>query len=142
MCICEHIITYIAKFVEKYYTSKHLIKKKKKSNVYYKINKSNLIDGIFDSLLYKILNNQLTSKLLKKFCRSYIKINQNKKNRSFPRTSKTPFSKWHIKGYSNIIKYMRIIDAITNNTIDNLNKNLKMIAKRIISINNKTYNLT
>ena len=85
------------------------------------------------------MNNTLTTSILDKFCKSYIKVIQNKKNRSFPRTSKTPFTKWYIKGYSNQTKYMTIIDAIINNTVDELNKNLKTIAKRIISIDGIKY---
>lgn len=141
MCICEQIITYIAKLIEKYYTNKFSIKKQKGS-IYYKINRSNLINGIFDNILHKVLNNKLTAQSLNKFCRTYIRVIQNKRDRTFPRTSKTPFSKWYIKGYSNITKYMRIINAITNNSIDSLNKNLKMIAKRIISINDITIDMT
>lgn len=54
------------------------------------------------------------------------------------RNSKTPFTKWYIKGYSNLTKYAKI-DAIINDTVNKLNKNLKSIAKNIISINGKEY---
>jgi hypothetical protein len=139
MYICELIITYIAKLIEKYYMDKHPIDKKLQ-NVSYKINYSNLINGIFDSIIWEMLDGTLTDELLDKFCKSYIKISQNKTNRSFPRTSKTPFSKWYIKGYSNLTKYMKVIEAILNNKVNELNKNLKTIAKNIISINSKKVN--
>jgi hypothetical protein len=135
MYIYELIITYIAKSIEMYYIKKFKIKEKSK------INKSNLVNGIFDILLKDILHFQLSENKLDEFCKSHIKIISNEKNRSFPRTSKTPFTKWYIKGYSNHTKYMTIIEAIKNNDLTNLNKNLKSIAKRIISIDNVDYNL-
>jgi len=138
MYICELIITYIAKIVEQYYIKKHPIKKSAKNTVY-KINKSHLVNGIFDSLLYNILNNKLNNTIINQFCKLYIKIVQNKVDRSFPRTSKTPFSKWYIKGYYGHTKYMQLIDAITNNKIGDLNKNLKTIAMKIVSINGINY---
>lgn len=128
MYICELIITYIAKIVEKYYINKF------KNNTKVKINKSNLIRGIFSSLLYDIIYEKLTDDKLDQFCRSYIKIIINTNNRSFPRTSKTPFTKWYVKGYSNQTKYMSIIDAIINNTVNELNKNLKSLAHKIVTI--------
>lgn len=135
MYICELILIYIAKIIEKNYMDKNKNKIKTKEQISYKINKSHLVNGIFDNLLVHIIEGTLTDKILNEFQSSYIKIIQNKKGRSFPRTSKTPFSKWYIKGYSNLTKYKTIIDAIINNEIENLNKNLKMIAKKIISIN-------
>ena len=81
MYICELIITYIAKIIEKYHSKKYPINKVKKG-VSYKINKSNLVNGIFDYIIYDILNNKLTSDTMDQFCRSYIKIIQNKDDRS------------------------------------------------------------
>ena len=134
MYLCELILTHIAKLIENYYESKHTIKNKKQ-NMTYKVNYSNLINGIFDSILDNILNGTPNEEILDKFCKSYIKIVQNRKNRSFPRTSKTPFSKWYIKGYSNQTKYMKIIEAILNDKVHELNKNLKTIATHFTSIN-------
>lgn len=134
--LCELIIFYLVKLIENYYSNKHK-KKVKKKNIDYKINYANLIDGIYEHLIWYIIKGTLTYYKFNKFCKCYIKINQNRKNRSFPRTSKTPFTKWYIKGYSNLTKYKKIIDAINNNNINKLNKNLKCIARRIISINNK-----
>lgn len=138
MYICELIITYIAKIIETYYRKKYTIRKKE--GYTFKINKSNLIDGIFDSIIYYILENKLTNQKLNIFCNNYIKIIQNKNDRTYPRTAKKPFTKWYIKGYSELTKYMKIIKAIINNKIDELNKNLKTIAKKILSINGKKYN--
>lgn len=132
MYVCDLIITMIAKLLEKYYISKHCMKIKE--GMTYKINKSNLVNGIFDNILYDIIHGTLTENDLDAFCESNIIIIQNKTNRSFPRTAKTPFKKWYVKGYSNLTRFMRIIDAILNNTVDKLPKNLKTIAKTLISI--------
>lgn len=90
MYLCELIITYIMRLIE------HTNKIKKD----HKINESNIIKGIFDSLLYNILNNKLNNDILKRFNKSYIVQYKNDKDRSFPRISKTPFTKWYVKGYS------------------------------------------
>lgn len=138
MYFCELIITYIAKLIEKYYIDKNKIILNKKGTVY-KINKSNLVNGIFDVLLFEIFDSTLTEQKLDDFCKSYIKIIQNKTDRHFPRNSKTPFTKWYIKGYSNQTKYLSIIDAIINDKVNELNKNLKTIAKLIIVIDGIKY---
>lgn len=138
MYICELILSYIAKIVEKYYTGKFGIKKST-DEFTYKINKSHLMNGIFSELLYKILKNTLSNPELDAFCEKYIIVLKNKTNRSFPRTSKTPFTKWYIKGYSNHTKFMAIIDAIKGNSVCKLNKNLRTIAKKIVSIDGVVY---
>ena len=144
--LCDLILTYIMKFVEDYYWKNNnkpikTINKRngKKSECTIKINRTLIMKGIFGSLLHKILNNKLTKDELDIFCKIYFKIIKNQVNRSFPRTSKTPFTKWYIKGYSEATKYSKIIDALVNNKINKLNKNLKVIAKKIIAINGKDY---
>ncbi len=146
--ICNLIITYIAKIVEAHYTKKlkesPKIKKPNKrsdsdESAKIAINKSNLVTGIFDILLYDIFIGELTENKLNNFCGAYIKMIKNKKDRKFPRISKKPFSKWYIKSYSNLAKYMKIIDAIKTHTISKLDKNLKTIANNIISIDGIIY---
>jgi Transposase DDE domain len=127
MYLCELIIFYLVKLIEKYYLCKY-----KKKDI--KINKTNLIKGIFEELIYEILKGKVTSYRFNIFCNSYILIIKNKPNRSFPRNSKTPFSKWYIKGYSDHTKLIRIIEASLDNKINELNKNDKMIANRIKKI--------
>ena len=56
----------------------------------------------------------------------------NLKDRHFPRTSKKPFTKWYLKGYSDLTKYNKIIESIKIGTLSSLNKNLKVIAKNIV----------
>jgi hypothetical protein len=43
----------------------------------------------------------------------------------------TPFTKWYIKGYSLFAANKKILKAIDKKDISKLNKNLKIIAKRI-----------
>lgn len=45
--------------------------------------------------------------------------------------SKTPFTKWNIKGYSELSQYKKIVRSLIEKDTNNLNKNLKMKAKRI-----------
>ena len=140
MYICELIIMNIVKIIELYYTKRNPFDKEL-NDVVYKINYSNLINGIFDYLIWEIINGTLNRKKLDKFCECYIIICQNKINRSEPRESKKPFTKWYIKGYSNLTKFAKILEAAKEDKIDELNKNLKNIAYRILSINNKKVNI-
>jgi hypothetical protein len=136
-----NIVTYIAKILEKYYENTISIKQTNRTTkIKYKINKSNLVNGILDNLFNKILRNELTENLVNVFCKSYIKVIGNREGRTFPRTAKTPFTKWYIKGYSDQTKYLSIFNALLNDTVEELNKNLKTIARRIISIDNVKYN--
>lgn len=137
MYICELVIILIAKLIENYYRSKFNVKKSD-NNIKYQINNSILIGGIYNTIIYNVINSSLTDELLNKFCTLYVKIIQNKKNRVFPRNSKTPFTKWYVKGYANSTKFIKILNAIKNNKVNELNKNLKIIAKCIISIDGKS----
>ena len=138
--LCELILTYIVKLIERYFENKKVpnnatFKKNNNTSTFTKkINKSNIIKGLFDSFLYDILNGNLDNNNLDSFCKAYIVLDKNKINRSFPRTSKTPFTKWYVKGYSEITKYSKIIKAIIKKKVNKLNKNLKVIANKIISI--------
>ena len=95
------------------------------------LNNTNLLKGIYDSLIKKIINGELTNIDLKKYFTSYLIVTKNKENRKIPRISKTPFTKWYVKEYSNSSKLANILEAIINKTIDKLDKNLKIIANRI-----------
>jgi len=95
------------------------------------INKSLLINGIYNQLLKIIIRGESDDSSLQKFIRSYIEIHTNLKERHFPRTSNKPFSKWYLKGYR-LTKYNKIVESIKNDTLSSLNKNLKVIAKNIV----------
>lgn len=136
--ICELIITYILRLIEYLYIKQNKINttitkkiKRKIVTISVKINDSLLINGIFKSLLYDFLHAQLTEKKIYNFCSSYIKIIKNTTDRKFPRTSKKPFSKWYLKGYSAQTKLIKILQAISNDELNQLDKNSKLIAKKI-----------
>jgi spore germination protein GerM len=89
---------------------------------------------MFDKILKKIVYGSLNQESLDTFCKRDIKTFSNKTGRSNPRRSNTPFTKWYVKDYSESAKYKKVINAIINNTINKLNKNLKSLAKRITII--------
>jgi len=134
--ICEQTIMYISKIIEKEYYKRNIPKKETDKHTY-KINKKLLINSIYDDFLYKLLNGKITEKYFNDFCKGHIRILQNKKGRSFPRTAKKPFCKWYVKGYSNQTKLTRILTALFTNSIDKLDKNMKTLMSKIISIDNK-----
>jgi len=127
--ICELILIYIMKIIKYFYLK----------NTYgttidvnsYQINESLLMTGLFDVLLPLIINGTLTELEIKNYCIAYMKIINNKKDRHFPRTAKRPFAKWYLKGYSSSTRMIKILEAIETNTVNKLNKNLKLIAKNI-----------
>lgn len=133
---CELIITYILKIIEHFYI-KNMHTKIKVNDASYtiKINKTNIIKGIYEYLLYDVLNGKLTIEQINNFCKTHMILRKNKLNRHFPRICNIPFSKWYVKDYSESSKYTRIIDAIKNDTTNKLHSNLKTIATSIIKIN-------
>ena len=119
---CGLIVIYIAKLIKKYSLNNNNLKNKS-------INESNLVKGIYTKLLKHIINDTLTDLIITNFINSYIVPIMNKKNRSFNRISITPFTKWYVKGYTAKYKYRKMIDAIDNNTYDDLHPNLKTKVK-------------
>ena len=127
------IIVYISQLLKKYFIEnnksklKTLINKKnnKISTCKIKINESLLIKGIFNNLLIDIIKGTLNIEILQKFINCYCKIIKNEENRHFERISLQPFTKWYVKKYLNEYKYKKIFEAILNNNIEDLNKNLK-----------------
>jgi hypothetical protein len=98
-----------------------------------KINTSLLLYYINNYLLEKIINGSLTVEDIynaKYFALTVV----NNDERHFPRISKTPFTKWYVKGYSNYSEINKIVDAIENNNIHLLDKNKKLQVQNIISI--------
>ena len=146
--ICELILAYLQKILEQYYTknnkdklSKKIIKKENEEITYTKnINHHNLLRGIFDELLYDMIHKKTNNQTINKLCNIYIKIITNKTNRYFTRIAKKTFSKWHFKGSSDMTKLLDAIRAIINGTVNELNENIRRIAKKIISVDGKIYN--
>ena len=127
------IIIYISQLLKKYFITKNKAKLKtsinKKNNTIstckIKINESLLINGIFENLLLDIITGKLDMTLIEKFTDSYCKIIKNEKNRHFERISLQPFTKWYIKKYLTEYKYCKILEALSNDNFEDLNKNLK-----------------
>jgi hypothetical protein len=118
---CTSIIINLVSIIEEYFLQKN------------KLNKSMLIRCIYTHLLDKIINGNLSINDLNNIS-MYTKVVINKKNRTFPRISKTAFTKWYVKSYSIYAEINKIINSIVTNDVDKLNKNKKLLAKRILSI--------
>lgn len=101
----------------------------------HKINHNNLVHGVHSSLLANLISNNVTDTSFITFCKSYILYNKIKKDRVYPRISKTPFSKWYVKYYSEMAAIAKIINAIKTDKLTVLNKNLKSKANKILAIN-------
>lgn len=110
------------------------IKNVKNSKYTYKINKTLLITNI-DKILIYLMRGTFTTDKFMSFCKSFIKFNNIKPNRKNERIAIQPFSKWYIKQYSNHNSITLIIIAKLNETVEKLNKNLKLIANKITILN-------
>ena len=84
-------------------------------------------DGVLDHLV----NGKLKMEHICILNKSII-INKDKKNRKFERKSLIPFTKWYVKMYHKFYKDRKIYDALIYNDTSKLDKNLKVIAERII----------
>jgi hypothetical protein len=118
--LCELILYYLKQSI------KHILK------ITHQINEKLFTSGIIDNILFDLFKGTLEYTDLERICKLYTKKTYNKKDRHFARVSKRPFSKWYIKGYSESTKYKRIFNAIKNKTIYELNKNEKLIARKIL----------
>lgn len=123
-------------------TKKINVKKGIKKNINLKctvnINKSNLIKGVYpadesrrvryDKLLKDIICGKLTNETILLLIKTYAITIKNATGRHFKRISLIPFTKWYVKGYLEIYKYIKILEAIENQT-KAPNKNIKTKAK-------------
>lgn len=114
------------------------MKKKKENNknklshkILIKPNHSLFLRGIYDQIIRKILNGTLTNEFLKVFGKNYVRIQYYKKNRMFPRSSKTAYTKWYNKGYGAACAIKKILIAILNDEVDGLDKNKKSRSQKI-----------
>lgn len=136
------IITYIANILENIYIKTKKInnikikKNKDKKECVTKINKNNLINGIYNKLLKDIIYGKLEENNIKIFMDTYIILIKNEKDRHFKRISLVPFTKWYVKKYHENCKNEKIIKAIEDNKVNELNKNLKMKSKKRTIIDN------
>lgn len=119
--ICNLIIIYLSNIVE------NITNLNKDSNFLKnkKINKSNVINGILE-IIDIILKGKLTNNLIINLCNSYVKYNKIKTGINNERISKTPFTKWYVKGYHNKSYDNLILNALLKKDDTLLNKNLKL----------------
>jgi hypothetical protein len=102
---CELIEMLIKTCLIKLYNIKeNKIINKDNDNVIYKLNENLIISGIKDTIIENIINSSLNLKIIDDFFETYIIEYQNKTNRSNPRVSKIPFTKWYIKKYHELYK--------------------------------------
>ena len=59
------------------------------------------------------------------YSKNYILKTNSIIGKSNPRNSKTPFTKWYIKGYSEYYKFLKIINALIKENCEGLNDNIK-----------------
>lgn len=125
--LCELILTYIVRMLE--IVGVQLYGYSLNNGI--KLNRSLLVKGVLDYLIYDVIYASLTPDKIKAFLKCYLIKVKNKPDRHFPRFSKKPFSKWYVKCYSASAELITILEAIQNGSVDKLNKNQKLKAKRI-----------
>lgn len=126
-----HIIRLIEFVYDKYHKITKNNKNNKNINNYNcKYNNTLMIYGL-KKIINSIIKSKIDKNILLNYCSNYIKKNYSIKDISNPRVSKTPFSKWYVKSYSDYYKYVTIIKALRNNNFDELNKNLKLLANNL-----------
>ena len=104
--------------------------KKNKHEYNIKYNNSLMIDGL-KKIINFIIKFSINHNQLYNYCICFFKKTNIIKDISNPRISKTPFSKWYVKSYTNYYKYIQIIEAKRNNDLSTLNKNLKLLTSDI-----------
>ena len=133
MYLVEMMMVTMMEIIEKTYLKhNYTIDNIKTKNI--KINKSNLLDGIF-LVMFDITHSKLTIKKLNSLFKTSILIIKNAKNRHFYRHSLKPFTKWYVKGYSEKSKYASIIKFYITGDLKGLNepknKNLKTLLMNV-----------
>ncbi len=125
---------YLMRLIECVYdkNKKHKTKTKDKNKHKYNIrnNDTLMIEGL-KKIINSIINSSINYEQLNNYCNCYIKNNYSILNISNPRKSNIPFAKWYIKSYSKYNEYIQIINALKNNDLTTLNKNLKTMASNI-----------
>lgn len=134
------IVAYLARIIifmyyaEKYKNNeKNILKEINDQNVNY----TNIVHGIYLKLVNILCRGELTPNIIQKFIKSYVLIIICKKDRKFKRKGMIPGTKWYLKKYSDEAATKKICAAILNDTINNLNKNLKSLANKYINMGKK-----
>jgi hypothetical protein len=69
-----------------------------------KLNENLIISGIKDIIIKDVIKSSVTLEKINNFFKSHFIFHQNKTNRSHPRVSKIPFTKWYVKKYHELYK--------------------------------------
>jgi hypothetical protein len=136
--LCQQIITYIIKLLENQYmqdkprTKISINRKTKKSYTSsISVKRSLLVQNFFNVLMKDVVLGKLTENQINTFLKYDIKTDQNKNDRTNPRISLRPFTKWYVKKYTIVSDYTHIITAKVIGSSRDLNKNLKLKYKNI-----------
>lgn len=132
--LCINIICSICKVINKLTINN--FKKEQKNPIsdlfIMNCNQSKILRFIQTIFLKKIFTTENCNwETIKNNIKKYIQIRKYEKDRSYPRICKTPYLKWHLKGYSDKSEITKILRAILNNTVDDLNDNLKSKSKHV-----------
>ena len=105
---CELIEILVKTCLIKLYNIKENNKNKvddcKDNNIKIKLNENLIISGIKDVIIKDIIENSVTVEKINNIFKTHFIEHQNKTNRSNPRVSKIPFSKWYVKKYHELYK--------------------------------------
>ena len=70
----------------------------------YKLNENLILSGIKDVMIKDVINSSLNFKTINDLFETHFIEHQNQTNRSNPRVSKIPFTKWYVKKYHELYK--------------------------------------
>ena len=127
---------YITRIIENIYLknlnnlNKHKFNKNNKNKYVMKYNKSLMIKGL-KKIINNIINANINKYLLYQYSNNFISKINIQIDVYKERKCKNPGYKWYIKSYAEFYKYNKIIDAILKNKINNLDKNLKLLASEL-----------
>ena len=127
---------YIIRIIENIYLknlndlNKHKFNKNNKNKYVMKHNKSLMIKGL-KKIINNIINANINKYLLYQYSNNFISKINIQIDVYKERKCKNPGYKWYIKSYAEYYKYNKIIDAILKNKIDDLDKNLKLLASEL-----------
>jgi len=97
---CQLIIARLEAYLEHCYINDPKFKNKKTSSIdSRKVNRTNLISGLYSKFILGIFYKKTMLKDIQRFTETWIVIHNSASGRSYPRTCKTPFYKWYIKRY-------------------------------------------
>lgn len=123
--------------------SKNTTVKTVKTNKYeynFKNNNGLMISGLM-SLMKDMINATLKFNLLMSYSKHFIIKTNTIKNISNPRVSKTPFTKWYVRGYGEYCKLLNIIECLKTEDYSKLHINLRSVIKKYkLIIDDKTIN--